>query len=127
MRNRLAVVLLTSVVVVGAQFVPGISQTVILPVNYALVAGSVVFRTAPGSKLDLASLSGPASFEIDGWDDPFASDFAAMVAAKKALATAGPAPSSPERTNPLSTGHPLFLPDPSAELSPRIGPMTLFA
>ena len=43
-------------------------QTVILPVNYAFVAGSILFRTAPGSKLDLALRSGPASFEVDDWD-----------------------------------------------------------
>ncbi len=40
---------------------------VILPVNYALDGEDVVFRTAPGTKLDAASRS-PACFEIDAFD-----------------------------------------------------------
>ena len=43
-------------------------QTVILPVNYAFVAGSILFRTSVGSKLDIAQARSPASFEIDDWD-----------------------------------------------------------
>lgn len=43
-------------------------QTVILPVNYAFVAGSVLFRTSVGSKLDIAHARSAASFEIDDWD-----------------------------------------------------------
>jgi nitroimidazol reductase NimA-like FMN-containing flavoprotein (pyridoxamine 5'-phosphate oxidase superfamily) len=40
---------------------------VILPVNYALDGEDVVFRTAPGTKLDAASRS-PACFEIDSFE-----------------------------------------------------------
>jgi nitroimidazol reductase NimA-like FMN-containing flavoprotein (pyridoxamine 5'-phosphate oxidase superfamily) len=43
-------------------------QVVMLPVNYTFVSGSVLFRTATGSKLYIASMRRPASFEIDGWD-----------------------------------------------------------
>ena len=43
-------------------------QTVILPVNYAFVAGSILFRTTVGSKLDIAQIGAPASFEIDDFD-----------------------------------------------------------
>ena len=43
-------------------------MVVILPVNYAYVAGAVVFRTAPGSKLDHAATGGRASFQVDDWD-----------------------------------------------------------
>jgi hypothetical protein len=43
-------------------------QTVILPVNYAFVAGSILFRTSVGSKLDIAQARSAASFEIDDWD-----------------------------------------------------------
>jgi hypothetical protein len=43
-------------------------QTVMLPVNYAFVAGSILFRTSVGSKLDIAQIGAPASFEIDDFD-----------------------------------------------------------
>jgi len=42
------------------------ARPVIFPVNYFFDEGIVVFRTAPGSKLDLAPGSYTA-FEIDGW------------------------------------------------------------
>jgi uncharacterized protein len=40
---------------------------VVMPVNYAMDGESVVFRTAPGTKLDAAG-RGDACFEIDGFD-----------------------------------------------------------
>ena len=40
-----------------------------LPVNYAYIAESIVFRSAPGAKVDHAERAGAMSFEIDGWDD----------------------------------------------------------
>jgi uncharacterized protein len=42
-------------------------RPLIFPVNYFFDEGVVVFRTAPGSKLDLAP-GAHVSFEIDGWD-----------------------------------------------------------
>jgi nitroimidazol reductase NimA-like FMN-containing flavoprotein (pyridoxamine 5'-phosphate oxidase superfamily) len=46
-------------------------QMSILPVYYALVDGDIVFRTAPGSKLDAAVLRTQVVFEVDnaspGW------------------------------------------------------------
>jgi uncharacterized protein len=39
----------------------------IFPINYFFDEGVVVFRTAPGTKLDLAP-GAYISFEIDGWD-----------------------------------------------------------
>jgi nitroimidazol reductase NimA-like FMN-containing flavoprotein (pyridoxamine 5'-phosphate oxidase superfamily) len=47
--------------------VDGEARPHIFPVNYFFDEGIVVFRTGPGSKLDLAP-GAPASFEIDGWD-----------------------------------------------------------
>lgn len=41
---------------------------VILPVNYVLDEAAIVFRTAPGTKLDAAALGMPVAFEIDGID-----------------------------------------------------------
>ena len=43
------------------------ARPVIFPVNYFFDEGVVAFRTAPGSKLDLAP-GAPACFEIDRWD-----------------------------------------------------------
>lgn len=40
----------------------------ILPVNYVLDRGSVVIRSDPGLKVDLANERAPAAFEIDGVD-----------------------------------------------------------
>lgn len=37
----------------------------VFPVNYVLDRGMVVFRTAPGTKLEAAVSGGPATFEID--------------------------------------------------------------
>ena len=54
-------------------------STVILPVNYAYVAGSVLFRTAPGSKLALAAAGDRASFEIDGWERTTRSGWSVLV------------------------------------------------
>ena len=38
----------------------------ILPVNYVLDDGAVIFRTDSGSKLDAAVRSAPVAFEVDG-------------------------------------------------------------
>lgn len=54
-------------------------QTVILPVNYAFVADSVLFRTAPGSKLDTALRNQPASFEVDDWDSATRAGWSVLV------------------------------------------------
>jgi nitroimidazol reductase NimA-like FMN-containing flavoprotein (pyridoxamine 5'-phosphate oxidase superfamily) len=46
--------------------VDGNLQPLVFPVNYFFDEGIVVFRTAPGSKLDLAP-GARVCFEIDGW------------------------------------------------------------
>ena len=43
-------------------------EPVILPINYAIDGHSVVFRTAPGSKLAQGVMQRPVCFEIDSWD-----------------------------------------------------------
>jgi len=40
----------------------------ILPVIFAYSQGAVVFRTAPGEKLDAVWVNALAAFEIDDWD-----------------------------------------------------------
>lgn len=39
----------------------------VVPVNYTLLRGSVVFRSLPGTKLDLL-VDEPVTFEVDHWD-----------------------------------------------------------
>ncbi len=43
------------------------SRPLIFPVNYFFDEGVVVFRTAAGTKLDIAP-GAPVCFEIDGWE-----------------------------------------------------------
>jgi hypothetical protein len=40
----------------------------IFPVNFVVDHGSVVFRTAPGTKLEAALQQSPVAFEVDGID-----------------------------------------------------------
>jgi|GEM_PF-1104846 len=42
-------------------------QPVILPVNFVYAAHSILFRTAPGSKLEVAQAGGRVAFEVDDW------------------------------------------------------------
>jgi nitroimidazol reductase NimA-like FMN-containing flavoprotein (pyridoxamine 5'-phosphate oxidase superfamily) len=44
------------------------SKPLIFPVNYFFDDGLIAFRTAPGTKLDLAP-GAHVAFEIDGWDE----------------------------------------------------------
>jgi nitroimidazol reductase NimA-like FMN-containing flavoprotein (pyridoxamine 5'-phosphate oxidase superfamily) len=39
----------------------------ILPVNYRLIEGSIVIRTAPGSKMSAAAESAVVAFEVDDY------------------------------------------------------------
>lgn len=39
----------------------------LVPVNYTVLSRSIVFRTTPGTKLDLL-VTEPISFEVDHWD-----------------------------------------------------------
>lgn len=50
----------------------------ILPVNYVLDDDSVVFRTAPGTKLDVAPRA-PACFEIDRFDREHRTGWSVLV------------------------------------------------
>jgi uncharacterized protein len=54
-------------------------DVVIMPVNHGLDGTSVVFRTAGGSKLRVASDAGVVAFEIDGYDWETISGFSVLV------------------------------------------------
>jgi hypothetical protein len=59
-----------------AVVVHGLPQ--VFPVNYGVAQGTVVFRTAPGAKLDGAHLAA-VCFQVDDWDDPTATGWSVMV------------------------------------------------
>jgi nitroimidazol reductase NimA-like FMN-containing flavoprotein (pyridoxamine 5'-phosphate oxidase superfamily) len=59
---------------------------VIFPVNYALDGDAIVFRTAPGTKLD-AGPRAPASFEIDSFDRETKSGWSVVVVGRLEEAT----------------------------------------
>jgi nitroimidazol reductase NimA-like FMN-containing flavoprotein (pyridoxamine 5'-phosphate oxidase superfamily) len=47
------------------------NDIVVLPVFYAVVEDDVVFRTAPGSKLDAAVMKARVAFEVDSGSGPW--------------------------------------------------------
>jgi len=53
-------------------------RPLIFPINYFFDEGVVVFRTAPGTKLDLAP-GAHVSFEIDGWDPDQGTGWSVLV------------------------------------------------
>jgi uncharacterized protein len=60
-------------------------DVVIIPVNHGLDGASVVFRTATGSKLRVASDAGVVAFEIDGYDPNTGSGFSVLVTGRAEL------------------------------------------
>jgi uncharacterized protein len=52
---------------------------IILPVNYALDGDNVVFRTAAGTKLDLAVHRANVAFEVDHVDDELRSGWSVLI------------------------------------------------
>jgi nitroimidazol reductase NimA-like FMN-containing flavoprotein (pyridoxamine 5'-phosphate oxidase superfamily) len=52
---------------------------VVLPVNYTVDRGSVVFRTAEGTKLDSAVHGDPVAFEVDEIDESSRSGWSVLV------------------------------------------------
>lgn len=51
----------------------------IFPVNYAVVDGDIVFRTAPGSKLAAATRNTVVAFEVDDYDSADRSGWSVLV------------------------------------------------
>ena len=51
----------------------------IFPVNYRVIDGAVMFRTAAGSKLDAATRGAVVAFEVDDWDRADRSGWSVLV------------------------------------------------
>ena len=56
-----------------------LGQPMVFPVGYVIDRGSVVFRTAPGTKLTLAGVGVPAVFEVDEASKLFETGTSVMV------------------------------------------------
>lgn len=56
-------------------------EPVILPVNYAVTGETIVFRSAPGSKLDMGPRA-PACFEVDDFDESMRAGWSVLVAGR---------------------------------------------
>jgi nitroimidazol reductase NimA-like FMN-containing flavoprotein (pyridoxamine 5'-phosphate oxidase superfamily) len=54
-------------------------EPLILPVLFQFSKGAIVFRTAPGEKLDAAWQNAPAAFEVDSWDTPTRTGWSVLV------------------------------------------------
>jgi uncharacterized protein len=52
---------------------------IVLPVNYILLDGDVVFRTGLGSKLDAAMQGGPISFQVDEVDPQWLEGWSVLI------------------------------------------------
>lgn len=52
---------------------------VVLPVNYRVDRGAVVFRTGLGSKLDTAASGSPLAFEVDDLDPQWQEGWSVLV------------------------------------------------
>lgn len=53
----------------------------LFPINYVVDHGTLVFRTAPGTKLDAALAGAPVAFEVDGFDPSSATAWSVVVKA----------------------------------------------
>lgn len=53
-------------------------EPLILPVNYAVLGETIVFRSAPGSKLDMGPRA-PACFEVDEFDESMSTGWSVLV------------------------------------------------
>jgi nitroimidazol reductase NimA-like FMN-containing flavoprotein (pyridoxamine 5'-phosphate oxidase superfamily) len=56
-------------------------EPVILPVNYAVAGETIVFRSAPGSKLDMGPRA-PACFDVDEFDESMHVGWSVLVAGR---------------------------------------------
>jgi len=56
-------------------------EPLILPVNYAVQDETIVFRSAPGSKLDMGPRA-PACFEVDEFDESMSTGWSVLIAGR---------------------------------------------
>ena len=57
----------------------------VVPVNYVVVDGAIVFRSGVGTKFHVALLSEPMSFEVDHIDDDAGTGWSVLVSGRSRL------------------------------------------
>jgi nitroimidazol reductase NimA-like FMN-containing flavoprotein (pyridoxamine 5'-phosphate oxidase superfamily) len=77
---------------------------VVLPVNYAVDDGTVLFRTAPQNTVARHILSGPAAFEVDETDDYTESGWSVLVRGRASFVEFDELPESGSRPVPWVEG-----------------------
>jgi nitroimidazol reductase NimA-like FMN-containing flavoprotein (pyridoxamine 5'-phosphate oxidase superfamily) len=90
---------------------------VILPVNYTLDEGSVVFRTDPGSKLDAAAAGATVAFEVDAADERHRTGWSVVVRGRAGEVSE---PAEPERLRGLRCTRGRPAPRPATSASARL-------
>lgn len=90
---------------------------VVLPVNYVVDNGTMLFRTAPQNSVARHILSGPAAFEVDETDDYTESGWSVLVRGRASFAHFDELPDSDDRPVPWAEG--------SRSLYVRITPQTV--
>ncbi len=63
------------------------ARPIVLPVNYAIVDGAVVFRTGRGAKLTAAMDGAPVAFEVDAIDASWEEGWSVVVHGRAELLT----------------------------------------
>lgn len=76
-------------------------EPLILPVNYAVAGETIVFRSAPGSKLDMGPRA-PACFEVDEFDESMRAGWSVLVAGR--LEEIGADEAGPSGVTPWAPG-----------------------
>jgi nitroimidazol reductase NimA-like FMN-containing flavoprotein (pyridoxamine 5'-phosphate oxidase superfamily) len=82
---------------------------VVVPVNFVLDNGSVVFRTSAHSTMAQRLRHGPASFQVDEYDDYTQSGWSVLVRGQARFVEPGDLPASVERPEPWAEGIRTFL------------------
>lgn len=57
----------------------------IFPVNYAVIDDTIIFRTAPGSKLSAATAGAVVAFEVDDYDRTDRTGWSVLVVGRSAV------------------------------------------
>ncbi len=77
---------------------------VVLPVNYTVVESAVIFRTSPHSELARRFLTGPASFQVDEFDDFTQSGWSVLARGRAELIPPDELPDPDDRSEPWAEG-----------------------
>jgi nitroimidazol reductase NimA-like FMN-containing flavoprotein (pyridoxamine 5'-phosphate oxidase superfamily) len=84
------------------------SGPVVLPVNFVLEGDQVMFRTSPHSELARHLRNGPASFEVDEFDEYTQSGWSVLIRGRAEFIEYDDLPDEDHRPTPWAEGHRTF-------------------